>query len=92
MRTGGGGGLSSKQVDEELEQFAGGREHLDGRQSGSASLDVLSKDLKRGLQIFAGLIQTPSFEPARVDLASFRLSKEFAADKTTPALLSAASS
>ena len=68
MRTGGGGGLSSEQVDEELEQFAGDVGISIGRQSGSASLDVLSKDLKRGLQIFAGLIRTPAFEPARVEL------------------------
>jgi len=72
MRTGGGGGLSAEQVDEELEQFAGDLGISIGRQSGSASLDVLSKDLKRGLQIFAGLIRTPAFEPARVELAKLQ--------------------
>jgi predicted Zn-dependent peptidase len=72
MRTGGGGGLSSKQVDEELEQFAGDVGVSIGRQSGSASLDVLSKDLKRGLQILAGLIRTPAFEPARIELAKLQ--------------------
>ena len=72
MRTGGGGGLSAEQVDEELEQFAGGLSVSIGRQSGSASLDVLSKDLKRGLQIFAGLIRAPAFEPARVELAKLQ--------------------
>ncbi|MBK5281495.1 MAG: insulinase family protein [Nitrospiraceae bacterium] len=72
MRTGGGGGLSSEKVDEELEQFAGDVGISIGRQSGSASLDVLSKDLKRGLQIFAGLIRTPAFEPARVELAKLQ--------------------
>jgi zinc protease len=72
MRTGGGGRLSSKQVDEELEQFAGDVSISIGRQSGSASLDVLSKDVKRGLQIFEGLIQTPTFEPARVELAKLQ--------------------
>ena len=72
MRTGGGGGLSAERVDEELEQFAGDVGISIGRQSGSASLDVLSKDLKRGLQIFAGLIRTPAFEPARVDLAKLQ--------------------
>ena len=66
MRTGGGGGLSAEQVDEELEQFAGEISIGLGRQSGSASLDVLSKDFTRGLQIFAGLIRTPAFDPARV--------------------------
>jgi zinc protease len=73
MRTGGGGGLLAEQVDEELEQFAGGLSVSIGRQSGSASLDVLSKDLKRGLQIFAGLIRAPAFEPARVELAKLQV-------------------
>ena len=72
MRTGGGGSLSAAQVDEELEQFAGDVSIGIGRQSGFASLDVLSKDLKQGLQIFAGLIRTPAFDPARVALAKLQ--------------------
>jgi len=72
MRTGGGGGMSAEQVDSELEQFAGDVSISIGRQSGSASLDVLSKDLKRGLQIFAGLIRTPAFETARLELAKLQ--------------------
>jgi predicted Zn-dependent peptidase len=69
MRTGGGGGLSAEQVDAELEQFAADVSIGIGRQSGSASLDVLNKDVNRGLEIFAGLIRTPAFDPARVELA-----------------------
>ncbi|MEO5865296.1 MAG: insulinase family protein, partial [Nitrospiraceae bacterium] len=72
MWTGGGGGLSAEKVNEELEQFAGSLAISIGRQSGSASLDVLSKDVKRGLQIFAGLIRSPAFEPARVELAKLQ--------------------
>jgi zinc protease len=72
MRTGGGGGLSAEQVDEELEQFAADLNIAIGRQSGSASLDVLSKDMKRGLHIFAGLIRSPAFEPARVEVAKLQ--------------------
>ncbi|MCS6897275.1 MAG: insulinase family protein, partial [Nitrospira sp.] len=68
MRTGGGGRFSAEQVDEELEQFAGNISIGIGRESGSASLDVLSKDLKRGLEIFAALLRTPAFDPARVEL------------------------
>ncbi|MGH9651037.1 MAG: M16 family metallopeptidase, partial [Terriglobales bacterium] len=37
--------------------------------SGSAMLDVLKKDLDRGLQIFADILMTPAFDPARVELA-----------------------
>lgn len=72
MRTGGGAGLSAEQVDEELEQVAASVSISIGRQSGSASLDVLSKDLTRGLHIFAGLMRQPAFDPARVDLAKLQ--------------------
>jgi len=72
MRTGGGGTRSAEQVDQELEQFAGDVGIAMGRLSGSASLDVLSKDFKRGLDIFAGLIRSPSFEPARLELAKLQ--------------------
>ena len=72
MRTGGGGGLSAEQVDAELEQFAGDVSIGIGRQSGSASLDVLSKDAPRGLEILAGLLRRPAFDPARVELAKLQ--------------------
>ena len=84
MRTGGGGGLSAEQVDVELEQFAGDLSIAIGRQSGSASLDVLSKDLKRGVQIFAGLIRTPAFEPARVELAKLQAIEGIRRRQDTP--------
>lgn len=72
MRTGGGGRFSAEEVDEELEQFAGRISISIGRESGSASLDVLSKDLPRGLEIFAALLRTPTFDPARVELAKLQ--------------------
>jgi len=72
MRTGGGGGLSAEQVDEELEHFAGNVGISIGHESGSASLDVLKKDLKRGLQIFAGLLRAPAFDPERVEIAKLQ--------------------
>lgn len=72
MRTGGGGGLSSEQVDEELEQVAASLSISIGRQSGTASLDVLAKDFKKGLEIFAGLVRRPAFEPARLELAKLQ--------------------
>ena len=84
MRTGGGGGLSAERVDEELEQFAGDLRVSIGRQSGSASLDVLSKDLKRGIQIFSGLIRAPAFEPARVELAKLQAIEGIRRRQDTP--------
>ncbi len=72
MRTGGGGGLSSEQVDEELEQVAASLSISIGRQSGSFSLDVLAKDFKKGLAILAGLVRRPAFEQARLELAKLQ--------------------
>ncbi len=69
MRTGGGGGLTPEQVDEELEYFAGDVGVSIGHESGSASLDVLKKDLTRGLRIFSGLLRAPAFDQARVEIA-----------------------
>ena len=69
MRTGGGGGRTSEQIDEELERFAIDINMLMSRQSGSASLDALGKDFDRGLKIFAGLLRQPAFEAPRVELA-----------------------
>jgi predicted Zn-dependent peptidase len=72
MRTGGGGGMTADQIDEELEQFAIDINVSMGRQSGTASLDVLKKDLERGLKIYAGLLRQPSFETGRVELAKLQ--------------------
>jgi zinc protease len=72
MRTGGGGGMSAERVDEELEQFAIDVNMSMGRQSGFASLDVLSKDLERGFKIFAGLLRQPAFEAGRLELAKLQ--------------------
>lgn len=72
MRTGGASGVSAEEIDEELEQFAGHINIAMSRQSGSASLDVLTKDLKRALQIFARLLRAPAFDSARVELAKLQ--------------------
>ncbi|MDL1890371.1 insulinase family protein, partial [Nitrospirales bacterium NOB] len=53
MRTGGSAKLSPDEVDEELEQLAATISIGFAKESGSASLDVLKKDVKRRLEIFA---------------------------------------
>lgn len=87
MRTGGGGELTAEQVDEELEQLAGDVGISIGRQAGSASLDILSKDLRRGLQIFAGLLRQPAFEPARVELAKLQAIEGIRRRQDNPGLI-----
>ncbi|MBI4002430.1 MAG: insulinase family protein [Nitrospira defluvii] len=72
MRTGGSAGMSPEEVDEELEQLAATVSIGFAKESGSASLDVLKKDLKRGMQIFADLLRRPAFEQSRVDLAKLQ--------------------
>ncbi|MBS0169709.1 MAG: insulinase family protein [Nitrospira sp.] len=72
MRTGGSAGMSPDEVDEALEQLAATISIGFGKESGSASLDVLKKDLKRGLYIFADLLRRPAFEQGRVELAKLQ--------------------
>jgi predicted Zn-dependent peptidase len=69
MRTGGSTRQPADEVDDELERMAATISIGFGRESGSASLDVLKKDFPRGLRIFADLLRTPAFEPSRLELA-----------------------
>jgi len=73
MRSGGGGSFTAEQIDEELEQYAIDIGISMSRQSGSASLDVLRKELGRGLRIFASLLRQPAFEAGRVELAKLQM-------------------
>ena len=73
MRSGGGGSFTAEQIDEELEQYAIDIGISLSRQSGSASLDVLRKELGRGLRIFASLLRQPAFEAGRVELAKLQM-------------------
>lgn len=72
MRTGGSQRMSATDVDEELERLAATIAIGIGKESGSATLDVLKKDLKRGLQIYADLLRRPAFDPDRVELAKLQ--------------------
>ena len=47
MQSGGGGGLSAAEVDDELAQFAGRMTIAIGRQSGSASLEVMRRTFSK---------------------------------------------
>ena len=69
MRTGGTARMTGDQIDEELEFLAANVSIGIGPESGTASLDILKKDLERGLAIFADLLRVPAFEPAKVELA-----------------------
>ena len=72
MRTGGTRRMTAAEVDQELEQLAAQISVGIGTESGSAMLDVLRKDLNRGLRIFADILRTPAFDPARVELTKLQ--------------------
>jgi predicted Zn-dependent peptidase len=72
MRTGGAAGIPAEAVDEALRELAAHVSIGIGRQFGSASLDVLKKDFKPALHIFARLLRTPSFDSAGVELAKLQ--------------------
>ena len=73
MRTGGTKRMTAAEVDAELEQLAAHVSVGIGTESGSAMLDVLRKDLTRGLRIFADVLRTPAFDPSRVELAKLQV-------------------
>jgi predicted Zn-dependent peptidase len=68
MRTGGTTRMKPDEIDEELEQLAAQIAVGVGPEAGMATLDVLKKDLDRGLRIFADILRRPSFEASRVEL------------------------
>jgi zinc protease len=72
MRTGGTRGMSAVELDEELEQLAAVIAVGIGTESGGATLDVLKKDLPRGLRIFADILMTPAFDASRLELAKLQ--------------------
>ncbi len=69
LRDGGTKGMKSGEIDDTLEQLAIELESGIAAESGSVSLSVLTKDLDRGLDIFARIIREPAFEAAKFDLA-----------------------
>ncbi|MBI5776433.1 MAG: insulinase family protein [Nitrospirae bacterium] len=72
MRTGGTRRTGAAALDQELEQLAATISAGIGTESGSAMLDVLAKDLPLGLRLFADVLMTPAFDPARVELAKLQ--------------------
>ena len=65
-RTGGAGALDPKQLDEELDFLAAQLATNVGDVTGSVTLNLLSKDLDRGLALLMDVIRTPRFDEARL--------------------------
>jgi predicted Zn-dependent peptidase len=69
MRTGGTSLMSGDALDDELEFMAAELGSTIGSDAGFASLDVLAKDLDRGLALFADMLMHPAFPQDKLDLA-----------------------
>ena len=65
-RTGGAGTLDAKALDEELDFLAASLTTSVGGVSGSVSLNLLSKDLDRGLGLMMEVLRAPRFDEARL--------------------------
>ncbi|MGD1147399.1 MAG: pitrilysin family protein [Thermoanaerobaculaceae bacterium] len=65
-RTGGAGKLDAKLLDEELDFLAATLSTSVGGVSGSVSLNLLSKDIDRGLGLLMDVLREPRFEEARL--------------------------
>lgn len=73
MRNGGTADLTPSELDEELDFLAAQMGSGIGSTSGSASLDCLTKDLDRCLELFFAIVRTPRFDEERLELARSQL-------------------
>jgi len=84
MRTGGTKTLAPDSLNAELEFMAGSVETSIGMEQGSASLNVLSKDLDRGLEIFADVLTNPAFRQDKLDLAKDQIKESIRRRNDSP--------
>jgi len=75
-RTGGAGALDAAAFDEELDFLAAQLSTAVGETTGAVTMNVLAKDIDRGLELLLSLLRSPRFEQARLDKAK----EEFLAD------------
>lgn len=84
MRSGGTSSRTADQVNEELEYIAASVETGIDRESGSASLSVLKKDIDKGLEIFADVIMNPAFPEDKIKQRKDELIESFRRENDSP--------
>jgi zinc protease len=75
-RTGGAGALDPKQLDEELDFLAAQLSTSIGDVTGSVTLNLLAKDVDRGLALLMDVLRSPRFDTARLAKAKEDLLSE----------------
>jgi len=84
MRTGGTRSMKGDVINEELEFMGGSINVSIGLQSGNASLTVLTKDIDRGLTIYADIVKYPIFAQEKLDLAKKQKEEEIRRENDEP--------
>ncbi|MEW6051041.1 MAG: pitrilysin family protein [Candidatus Zixiibacteriota bacterium] len=87
MRTGGTKNISGDSLNMLMEYMGGSLETSIGTESGSASLSVLSKDLDRGLGLYADLLRNPAFPQDKLDLAKTEIKNRIKRRNDDPATI-----
>ncbi len=84
MRRGGTESRPSEQINEELEFIAASVETQIGRESGSASLSSMKKDIDKGLEIFADVLMNPAFPEEMIRKEKDELLEEIRRENDSP--------
>jgi predicted Zn-dependent peptidase len=84
MRTGGTTTLTPDSLNEELEYLAASVETGIGNESGSARLYCMSKDIDRGLALFADVMMNPAFDQEKIDLQKDKIKENIRRRNDSP--------
>ena len=85
LRSGGTVRMSAAEFDEELDVLAARVNVHIGHTQGEASLNCLTKDLDRGLELFFEMLRTPGFQEDRLALAKTRITQRMRRRNDDPA-------
>jgi zinc protease len=69
IRQGGTTSRSFEQLNDELEFMGASLETSTGSEQSGAGLDVLSRDVDRGVKLFADVLMHPAFDPRQLEIA-----------------------
>lgn len=88
IRRGGTESLSAEEFDERVEFLAAEIETSTGATQGNASLDCISPVLEESLSLFFEMLQTPRFQPDRLELEKKQLLEEMKQRNDRPQTIS----
>jgi predicted Zn-dependent peptidase len=84
MRVGGTESLEPDELDEELEYIAASVETWIGDESGGARLECMSRDIDRGLELFADVLMHPAFRQEKIDLEKSKIKENIRRRNDSP--------